>query len=638
MNVRVRGPLVGSVLFLIYALSSGRSVGWEDSAFLQLAHATLGVPHGPGFPLYVLLGRVWVLPFGDAVAWGSNLFSAVAMAAAGVILLEIMILLAGAESGNNSQRDPWVLAGGIGLVVGWGTLEIIWQQAVRTEVYALALFLTLVTAYLSLCADRTWKEQPEGGQRLGIAACFTWGLGMAVHPLVVGAAATPWLLTLWPRVWRSPRILPAAFAAAALPGLLYLYPVLRGRMEGVWSWGAFGDAAAALDYYFRRSAWATVTTAGGYLMENLRGWLFALRNIWPLAITVPGLLTMIWLRKSWALPSSTFAVIGLVIWAAPFATDNLDLWGYFLPAGTFLTLAAGVFVMKAVSLLRRQMPGLSPSSRQAIGFFSICLLLGWPTVSVLSSGAAMSHAEGAGEFLGVLAGSLPPDALVLVADDNLLGPLEYARRVEGIRPDLQVVALGALRFPFYRDQLRSVLPCVPEELWRSPRTWSEEEWTHATGSWVASLPGDGVRPVFTQYDALPGLSAERLFPAGFLYAWSPRATPLPAQAALDFWLGAPRLVWHDPVGRAVFARWQFNFGAFAGARGLPRMGWEAVNGALATTPDNPEIFFSLGRALERGGQVEEAAAMYRTAVELAPYRARYEEAKDRIEALLADRS
>ena len=636
MTARVRGPLVGSVLFLIYALSCGRSVGWEDSAFFQVAHATLGVPHGPGFPLYVLLGRVWVLPFGTAAAWGSNLLSAFAMASAGVILLEIMILLAGVESGHDSRRDPWIVAGGIGAVLGWGTLEIIWQQAVRTEVYALALLLCLSTAYLTLLADRARKEHPETGDRLAIAACFVWGLGMAVHPLVLIAGATPWLLWLVPRVWQRPRLLPALLAAAMVPGLLYLYPFLRGRIEGVWTWGAFEDLSAALDYYLRLSAWAVVKTEEGYFLENVRGWLFALRNIWPVAITVPGLLTMVWLRRSWALPVSTFAVLGLLVWAAPFSTDNLDLWGYFLPAGTMLALACGVFVMKAVGFLRMQMPGLSQSSRQAIGFFSICLLLGWPTLSVLSSGSSMSQSEGAYGFVRILAGSLPRNALVLVADDNLLGPLEYAQRVEHLRGDLQVVAVGALRYSFYREQHRALLSDLPPELWQSGENWSEEEWMLATGSWVATLPAD--RRVFTQYDALPGLSAERLYPAGFLYALAAQTTPLPGKSALDFWLQVPQLVAHDPVGQSVFARWQFNFGAFAGARGLSTMGWEAVNGALASTPDNPEIYFALGRALERGGQIEEAAAMYRSAEELAPYRARYEQAKTRLETLLADRS
>lgn len=632
----MRGPLVGAVLFLIYALSCGRSVGWEDSAFFQVAHATLGVPHGPGFPLYVLLGRIWVLPFGSAAAWGSNLLSAFAMASAGVVLLEMMILLAGVESGPDSKGDPWIVAGGIGAVLGWGTLEVIWQQAVRTEVYALALLLCLLTAYLTLLADRARREYPESADRLAIAACFAWGLGMAVHPLVVIAGATPWLLWLVLRIRKRPRILPALLVACGLPALLYLYPFLRGRIEGVWSWGAFNDLSAALDYYLRRSAWAVVQTQEGYVLENVRGWLFALRNIWPVAITVPGLLTMVWLRRSWALPVGTFAVLALLVWAAPFSTDNLDLWGYFLPAGTMLALASGVFVMKAVGFLRLQMPGLSPGSRQAIGFFSICLLLGWPTVSVLSSSGSMSRAQGAYGLVRILAGSLPPDALLLVADDNLLGPLEYAQRVEHLRPDLQVVAVGALRYSFYRRQHRELLSDLPPELWQADRAWSEEEWMLATGSWVARLPAD--RKVFSQYDALPGLTPERLFPAGFLYACAAETTPPPGRSSLDFWLQVPQLVSHDPVGRNVIARWQFNFGSYAGARGLTGMGWEAINGALTTTPDNPEIYFSLGRALERGGHIEDATAMYRTAEELAPYRARYELARTRLETLMADRS
>jgi hypothetical protein len=628
------------VLFLIYALTTGRFVGWEDSAFLQTASATLGVPHGPGFPLYVLAGHVWSMPFDGAAAWGSNLFSAAAMAAVGVLLLEVMLLLArhraSAGPGEGELRDPWVVAAAIGAVLAWGTLDIIWQQAVRTEVYALSLLLCLATAYLSLLAVRTADADAQRARRLGIASCFTWGLAMTVHPLVACAGATPWLVPLVPVLWRRRGALAMAIAAGALPALLYLYPLMRGRLPGVWAWGAFGDWHSALDYYLRRSAWAAVPVRDGYLWENVRAWLFAVTNIWPAAITFTGLLTMIWLRRAWALPLSTLLVLGLLVWAAPFAVDNLDLWGYFLPAGTFLAAACGVFVITSVRFLRAQMPGLSAQSREALGFFSIALLLGWPAVAVYSSGRAMSPAVGAGGVCAVLAGSLPQGALVLAADDNLLGPLNYAQRVEGLRPDLSVVALGALRYPFYRDQVRELIPDLPGSLWYSDEMWTEVEWGEAIQAWLQRLPAD--RPVYTQYDALPGVTAERLYPAGFVYALAGHVTPPPDDAALYFWLSVGNLVPNDPVGRSVFARWQFNFGAFAGARGLPAMSWDAVNAALETTPSDPEIYFSLGKALERGGQMREAEAMYRTSLELAPYRDRYQEAADRVAAGLEARS
>ena len=118
MTAHIRGPVVGCALFALYALTSARTVGWEDSSFFQLCHAVLGVPHGPGFPLYVLMGRVWSLSFGQAVAWAGNLFSALAMAASGVLILELILALAArvGRAAGTSRPDAWSVAAAIGIV------------------------------------------------------------------------------------------------------------------------------------------------------------------------------------------------------------------------------------------------------------------------------------------------------------------------------------------------------------------------------------------------------------------------------------------------------------------------------------------------------------------------------------------
>src|SRR3989304_1633143 len=120
MSSRVRARTQGCALFALYALTAGRSVGWGDSAFFQLCHAVLGVPHGPGFPLYVLVGRVWSLPFGHAVAWAGNLLSAGAMAASGALLVEIMLLFSSRlhRDGNLESEDSWGVASAVGVVMG----------------------------------------------------------------------------------------------------------------------------------------------------------------------------------------------------------------------------------------------------------------------------------------------------------------------------------------------------------------------------------------------------------------------------------------------------------------------------------------------------------------------------------------
>jgi hypothetical protein len=637
MTAQLRGPVVGCALFALYAVTTGHSVGWEDSAFFQLCHATLGVPHGPGFPLYVLLGHLWVIPFGAVSAWGSNLLSGFAMALAGVVLLEVILqlLVTSGACDRKQAAGPWAVAGAISVILGWGTLEVVWREAVRTEVYALTLLLVLTTILLALKAQDVHKTKPPEAARLTVAAAWVWGLALAVHPLIAVASATPWLSAALIRLRTQPRALTVALLGAALPLSLYLYPYLRGQIDGVWAWGSFANWQSSLDYYLRRSAWATVVNVDGGFRENLGGWVHALPRMWPAGLWLPVLFSWIWLKREAALAGSLLGTALLVLWAAPFDPHNLDLLAYFLPFIALLTVSVGIFVVKAVLFLQAQMPALGSQSRLALGFFTFSLLLGWPTAAVISARETPTPAAGAGELVNALVLSLPRGATVLAAEDNLLGVMTYAQRVQGLRPDINVIAPGALRYPFYRAQVRAHMPKSRPTHWLSLEVWDSDEWNTRVREWIAQRPTE--ERLFTQYDAIPGLDPRLLSPAGYLYAVSSEPTQIPWAQAAEFWRTAPKFALHDPLARAVMTRWTFNFGSFAIQRGNDVIGWDALRAAVHMTPEDPEIYYLLGNAFGRAGRAGDARAMYAAAVELAPYRQRYREALSRYAPELAEK-
>ncbi len=97
-----------------------------DGGELITAAMTLGVPHPPGYPTYVLLGHLvgW-LPWQTAVI-RFNIFSAVTVAATAAILVII------------SQKKGWTAV--IPAFI-FAFTPLVWQQAIITEVYGLNLLM-----------------------------------------------------------------------------------------------------------------------------------------------------------------------------------------------------------------------------------------------------------------------------------------------------------------------------------------------------------------------------------------------------------------------------------------------------------------------------------------------------------------
>ena len=71
--------------FLLYALTLAPTTAfWDASEYIATAH-TLGIPHPPGNPFFIVLAKVWSLllaPTGFSVAVRINLFAAATSAAA----------------------------------------------------------------------------------------------------------------------------------------------------------------------------------------------------------------------------------------------------------------------------------------------------------------------------------------------------------------------------------------------------------------------------------------------------------------------------------------------------------------------------------------------------------------------------
>jgi len=185
--------------FLMYLDTMAPTVSfWDCGEFIAVSH-TLSVPHPPGSPLYLLLGRVIsILPFtGGAaldpllgepqfhnIAFRINMLSPLATAFANMFLFLIIVRLVVEYRGKiKDNADRWIAYGG-GLI---GSLTIAfsdshWFNAVEAEVYSMSIFFTAIVVWLIL----RWSEKVDeggAGSRYILIISYMMGLAISVHML-----------------------------------------------------------------------------------------------------------------------------------------------------------------------------------------------------------------------------------------------------------------------------------------------------------------------------------------------------------------------------------------------------------------------------------------------------------------------
>ncbi|MBI3872660.1 MAG: DUF2723 domain-containing protein, partial [candidate division Zixibacteria bacterium] len=123
----------------LYVATMCRTVFWWDTGELAANAGILGIPHRPGFPLYVIVAHLMTLtPFGD-VFYRVNFLSAASAAVALAFLAYLWYELA-AQQLRPRRRWEAIAPVTMSLLAMAGTYTL-WMQAVRAEVYAPNLML-----------------------------------------------------------------------------------------------------------------------------------------------------------------------------------------------------------------------------------------------------------------------------------------------------------------------------------------------------------------------------------------------------------------------------------------------------------------------------------------------------------------
>lgn len=169
---------------------------WDCGEFASSAYK-LQIPHPPGAPLFVMIGRLFMAPFGpDTAATGINLMSALASGFTILFLFWTITHFARKivqkdGAALTSAKMVGIMAAGVVGGLAYTFSDSFWYSAVEGEVYALSSFFTALVFWCML----KWEQAVSIEQANGIKGHFTkadkWlilifylmGLSIGVHLL-----------------------------------------------------------------------------------------------------------------------------------------------------------------------------------------------------------------------------------------------------------------------------------------------------------------------------------------------------------------------------------------------------------------------------------------------------------------------
>ena len=446
MSTRLRaylsnGGAVVVVAFVVYAWLAPDFIIDSDNAELATLGTVGGVPHPPGYPLYMLWLRAmsW-LPGTSAHA------AAIATAILGAATLAILHAACRAWGARASAATVTVAI--------FAAAPLVLRYNTEAEVFALNLLVVATILWLSA------RRAPlRGTARVALLAAVA-GAGIANHTTCVLVAPIGVLGIVRGMRESSHRVRTIAVAIGALVVGLAPYAYLLATGECSISWAPIDELGGLIGHALRGDYGgpASFSPAGGDIEigANLVAFVDTLGRTWLWLPLVGGVAALGYgiarpgdaeTRWGWALLALSIVLAGpLLIGRFDIAPRGVGLYiaqrFHLLPALLLAIPIAAAFDLAGRRLADRP---IVVTAAACAGFIALAVVALRPGATWRSP--AYDHA------MRDLVRSMPPDAVIIGNGDTLYYGVGYVQDALEERRDVTYVQASATRHRWYRDRL-----------------------------------------------------------------------------------------------------------------------------------------------------------------------------------------
>jgi len=188
MEMKKVHKIVAVMIFIfasiIYLMTMAPTMSfWDCGEFIACSYR-MAVPHPPGAPLFLLVGRLFtLLPIGHDIAFRTNLISVFSSSLTIMFLYLIIVHLIREWKGELKEKSDWLLAIFSGIIgsLTFAFTHSFWFNSAESEVYAASMLFTSLIVWLIM----VWSSKSEepGNERYLLMISYMIGLAIGVHLL-----------------------------------------------------------------------------------------------------------------------------------------------------------------------------------------------------------------------------------------------------------------------------------------------------------------------------------------------------------------------------------------------------------------------------------------------------------------------
>ncbi|MDZ7722686.1 MAG: DUF2723 domain-containing protein [candidate division KSB1 bacterium] len=243
--IRLFGGLTFVSSLIVYLITIAPTTSfWDCGEFITCSYI-LGVPHPPGAPFYLLIGRIFtLLPIAGNIALRVNIVSALSSALTVMLAFLIIVRLIKQWRGaSKSFYDTLILlASGLVGSLAFAFSDTFWFSAVEAEVYAISMMFTAMIVWCIL----VWLEKADepGNERYLLLIAYFVGLAIGVHLLMILALPAIFMIIYFKILdqrgeiitWKNLLyfvLITGGVFAVIYPGVVQFVPRIAGSV-GMW--------------------------------------------------------------------------------------------------------------------------------------------------------------------------------------------------------------------------------------------------------------------------------------------------------------------------------------------------------------------------------------------------------------------